>query len=51
MCIMEWLEINAKLNSAIVIDDMASSEATDDTAKLFTVDSHHLKLNVIFIYE
>ena len=32
----------------IVIDDMAL-EATDDTAKLFTVGSHHLKLNVIFI--
>jgi hypothetical protein len=48
MCTMEWLENNVKPNSTIVIDDMAS-EATDDTAKLFTVGSHHLKLNVIFI--
>lgn len=48
MCTMEWLENNAKPNSTIVIDDMAS-EATDDTAKIFTVGSHHFKVNVIFI--
>lgn len=48
MCTMEWLETNAKPNTTIVIDDMAS-EATDDTAKIFTVGSHHFKVNVIFM--
>jgi hypothetical protein len=48
MCTMDWLEKNVKPYSTIVIDDMAS-EASEDTAKIFTVGSHHFKLNIIFI--
>ena len=35
-------------NSTIIIDDMAM-EATADTSNIFTVGSHHLNMNVIFI--
>lgn len=49
MCTMEWLQDNQVPEySTIVIDDMAL-EATDDTAKLFSVGSHHYKVNIIFI--
>ena len=45
---MEWLEANIEPNSTLIIDDMAS-EATDDTAKIFRVGSHHFIVNIIFI--
>ncbi len=49
MCTMEWLQENrVPKNSTIVIDDMAL-EATDDTAKLFSVGSHHYNVNIIFL--
>ena len=49
MCTMDWLEENQPpKNSIIVIDDMAL-EATADTAKLFSVGSHHYHINIIFL--
>jgi len=49
MCTMEWINENIKYdNCTIVIDDMAM-EATSDTAQIFSVGSHHYKVNVIFI--
>lgn len=46
---MNWIKDNIKTNNCtIVIDDMAL-EASDDTAKIFSIGSHHYKLNVIFI--
>ena len=48
MCTMEWLETIVRPNSTIIIDDMAS-EAKYDTAKIFTVGSHHFNVNIIFI--
>lgn len=49
MVTMNWLEENdLPPNSTIVIDDMAL-EATEDTAKLFSVGSHHYNVNIIFI--
>lgn len=49
MCTMNWLDENrVPPNSTIIIDDMAL-EADEDTAKLFTVGSHHYNVNVIFI--
>ena len=49
---MEWIQeqigdFNLR-NCTIVIDDMAL-EATEDTAKIFTVGSHHFNVNVIII--
>ena len=51
MCTMDWLEANLnddQDNCTIVMDDMAM-EATEDTAKIFSVGAHHAKVNVIFI--
>lgn len=49
MVTMNWLEENdIPPNSTIVIDDMAL-EATEDTAKLFSVGSHHYNINIIFL--
>ena len=49
MCIMAWLEKNSvPPNSTIVIDDMAL-ESTEDTAKIFSIASHHFKINIIFL--
>jgi len=50
MCTMEWIKdnISKQENCTIVIDDMAL-EATQDTAQIFSVASHHFHLNVIFI--
>ena len=50
MCTMDWLEanLNDEDNCTIVMDDMAM-EATEDTAKIFSVGAHHAKVNVIFI--
>lgn len=49
MCSMAWLEENdIPEGSTIVIDDMAL-EATDDTAKLFSIGSHHYNVNIIFL--
>ena len=49
MCTMTWLEKNSvPLNSTIVTDDMAW-ESTEDTAKLFSIASHHFKINIIFL--
>lgn len=46
---MNWINDNIKTpNCCIVIDDMAL-EANDDTAKIFSIASHHFSLNVIFI--
>ena len=49
MVTMNWIEENnVSPNSTIVIDDMAL-EATEDTAKLFSVGSHHYNINIIFL--
>ncbi len=49
MVTMNWLESNhPPPNSTIVIDDMAL-EATEDTAKLFSIGSHHYNVNIIFL--
>ena len=49
MCTMEWLQENQPPpNSIIIIDDMAL-DATADTAKLFSVGSHHYNVNIIFL--
>ncbi len=49
MVTMSWLEENElPPNSTIVIDDMAL-EATEDTAKLFSIGSHHYNVNIIFL--
>ena len=49
MCTTDWIKDNiTDDNSTIVIDDMAL-EATEDTAQLFTVASHHYNVNIIFI--
>lgn len=50
MCTMEWISENVDKdeNCTIVIDDMAL-QATTDTAQIFTVGSHHNRVNVIFI--
>ena len=49
MCTMDWIEENdIPEGSTIIIDDMAL-EATEDTAKLFSVGSHHFNVNIIFI--
>ena len=49
MCTMEWLQENQPpKNSILVIDDMAL-DATADTAKLFSVGSHHYYVNIIFL--
>ena len=49
MCTIAWLEKNSvPPNSTIVIDDMAL-ESTEDTAKLFSIASHHFKINIIFL--
>ena len=49
MCTMEWLQENQPpKNSILVIDDMAL-EATADTAKLFSVGSHHYSVNIVFL--
>ena len=49
---MEWMQETIGdfdlANCTIVIDDMAL-EATEDTAKIFTVGSHHFDTNVIII--
>ena len=47
---MQWIEENIgnMKNCTLVIDDMAL-EANEDTAKIFTIGSHHFDLNVIFI--
>ena len=46
---MEWIKDNIEMTyCTIVIDDMAL-EATEDTAKIFSIASHHYNLNVIFI--
>ena len=50
MCTMAWISENVDKNEncTIVIDDMAL-QATADTAQIFTVASHHNRVNVIFI--
>lgn len=48
MCTMDWLKENSTENCTVIIDDMAL-EVTDDTAKLFSIGSHHHKANIIFI--
>ena len=49
MVTMNWLKDHEiPPNSTIVIDDMAS-EATEDTAQLFSVGSHHYNVNIIFL--
>ena len=49
MVTMNWLkEHELPPNSTIVIDDMASG-ATEDTAQLFSVGSHHYNVNIIFL--
>jgi len=49
MCTMQWIEENVDMaNTTIVIDDMAM-DATEDTANIFSVGSHHHNVNVIFI--
>ena len=49
MCTMDWIKDNVTENNCtVVIDDMAL-EATDDTARLFSVGSHHFKINIIFL--
>jgi GTPase SAR1 family protein len=46
---MSWIDENiAEKNCTIVIDDMAL-EVTEDTAKIFSVGSHHFHLNVILL--
>ena len=46
---MEWVKNNIDMtNNTVVIDDQAL-EATEDTAKLFSIASHHYTLNIIFI--
>lgn len=46
---MNWIADNINSpNCTIVIDDMAL-EVNDDTAKIFSVASHHYNLNVLFI--
>lgn len=49
---MDWLQENIGdknlANCTLIIDDMAL-EATEDTAKIFTVGSHHFNTNVIII--
>ena len=49
MVTMNWLkEHELAPNSTIVIVDMAS-EATEDTAQLFSVGLHHYNVNIIFL--
>ena len=50
MCTMEWLEshVSTTPNCTVVIDDMAL-EVDDDTAKIFSVGSHHFNVNVILL--
>ena len=49
MVTMNWLnEHELAPNSTLVIDDMAS-EATKDTAQLFSVGLHHYNVNIIFL--
>jgi len=49
MITMNWIKDNIEMsNCTVVIDDM-SLEVTDDTAKIFSIASHHYQLNVIFI--
>ena len=49
MCTMDWLEKKlGSENCTVIIDDMAE-EATEDTAKIFSVGAHHYKVNVIFV--
>lgn len=46
---MAWMEENITMsNCTLVIDDMAL-EATEDTAKIFSIGSHHYSCNIIFI--
>ena len=46
---IDWIDENINLpNCTMVIDDMAL-EVTDDTAKIFSIASHHYNLNVLFI--
>jgi len=49
MCTTKWVEENIGSNvksATIVIDDLAS-EITSDTARLFTVISHHKNINIV----
>ena len=49
MCTMDWLTDNSSIkNSTVIIDDMAL-DANEDTARIFSVGSHHHFTNVIFI--
>ena len=49
MVTMNWIKEHILApNSTIVIDDMAS-EATEDTAQLFSVSSHHYNVSIIFL--
>ena len=49
MVTMNWIkEHKLAPNSTIVNDDMAS-EATEDTAQLFSVGSHHYNVNIMFL--
>jgi hypothetical protein len=50
MCSMQWCEKNIKKtdNATIILDDLAR-DISADTAEIFAVGSHHLKMNVCLV--